>query len=371
MAAALRTMILLLSAHAFGSAELAITDFHVIRIGNFDALAEFSAEATTAWDERSGLSLATRAVVITYANPWNTLWSTSFEIGEHVILCFEPSRGMYVRIFDFTPSGRTHQLFPLEGAAWVEGERTYCAGDHNASAQFYADSASGTGHGVLWISASDSPDQIGSAVAHVAYHVHPGANDLAPTDRSNEHEYHDDTTPNSEPEPATGDQDDAGTAMSEAAEHVRQSTDQALNVVPTCLSRTIRVTYLQHIALTEDASMSVTIDDQRDCGTTEPLPPAGMIFPLHGRQVPLSIHITCSPHSTITIHIHERDLAVFTTTTPCDTLHDHDELILTPATTTGAQPGNTLAFNSTGDPHAVIERGWTAANPNVGNPTTP
>lgn len=133
-----------------GVAFAQIVDFTVTLLNDPRMVAEYADAADMRFDPASGLSFA---VVGTDADavPTDVGSAREFRLGDYVVLCFTPLQSMYIQILDTTPSGRTHQLYPAEGAVPVLDGRRYCAGDGSSELYFYADEASGIGEGVLWI----------------------------------------------------------------------------------------------------------------------------------------------------------------------------------------------------------------------------
>src|SRR5690554_3349946 len=83
--------------------------------------------------------------------PGRNAADATFNIGDYVVLCFDPGQDLYIQILDTTPAGVTHQLYPEAGAVLVSGGRTYCVGDGSQDLYIYADEASGTGAGKVWV----------------------------------------------------------------------------------------------------------------------------------------------------------------------------------------------------------------------------
>ena len=318
----LLTLALLLSTAAFAQIE----EFHVIRLTGADELTSFTQQATTAKDEQSGLSLAIPEAVAAAATPEEDLEENGFNLGDHVVLCFRPAQTMYIRVLDIRPQGEQHQLYPEEGSVQVEGGQMYCAGDENSDIQFHADEESGVGEGVLWIAGSESAEALSQSDDESGPDAMQGLDlptkGLYTVDRS--------------PEPniyeaylmyEVQEQSDAQEQSDEQAEE--QSQEQTIEVTSSCLSGAVQVSYLQQIALTEDARLVVTLDGQESC-EDQSLQPSQLTYTLNGQQVPLPISLTCSPESTLTFDLFENDLKVFSGTTSCSDLHNDGEILLSP-----------------------------------------
>jgi hypothetical protein len=75
--------------------------------------------------------------------------------GQKFLLCFTPTRDMYVRVIVFLPSGAHESLFPSgPSAPQLSGNFRYCLGDRNSETTFTVPSAPGRGR--VWI--VGSPD---------------------------------------------------------------------------------------------------------------------------------------------------------------------------------------------------------------------
>ena len=293
------------SSRAFGSMSPSVTEFQVIRMEGLSAFRQLADTVVTSVAGDNGLVAVDNGALQAFISERVPAWRAVFDHGDYVIVCFRLSGPAYVRIIDNPPRGGSHQLFPNEGAARVEDDGLYCAGHQDSSAQFHADEESGVGFGILSMYASPTVGSLGSGPAFSAYLLRQGDETGTPL----ESPFH----------PA----DPRSVAETELPGQVR-SLDVA------CLSETIEVTYLQHIALTEAATLTVANHDARPCEESG-LIPAEQLYLLHGSQVPLRFPIRCHPDDNISITVLESERPVFALNASCLVLIGEASHLLRPA----------------------------------------
>ncbi len=93
----------------------------------------------------------------------------------------------------------------------------------------------------------------------------------------------------------------------------------------------IEVTYLQQIAVTDEATLEVFNQSGQSC-LQDHLMPRLQVYRLNGQQVPFRVDLMCSPSDLITITISEPQQLRFSSTVTCQELHWTQPYPLQPAT---------------------------------------